>query len=304
MHFFQKQNLFFSFCCFVIQNFAFAQIAIKNPDPEEVKQFFAFKDNQAGFYIISFGDGISQTAKLTVFEILGEKQITIRRLHQIDLVNSCRPSDHILCGAGRFFLTFDEGYMWSDIRETRNLLVIYDLMRKEHTVLKYADLFSDDFFKDRGKIGVVSSSDWKQGIRYPEEHFDPLSLTFRIPMPESVKMANPTKFGDTVNYEIMIDLLMRTAKLQPIAGTANSAQKAAAINDSMNLRNYDIAISQGTEQSSRLPMLIRFSKLRGHVELVFELDVNTLEYTEVNREKWTEPGKYLKFRCEGVPLSQ
>ncbi len=118
---------------------------------------------------------------VTVFEVTGEASLSIRRLHQLDLVNKCFPNDHILCGAGRFFLTFDDGYLWADSRKAQNLLAVYDLVRKERKVFSFADIFTEQFFIDRGYANGVSFTDWRQPLGSVEQHYDPNSVTFRIP---------------------------------------------------------------------------------------------------------------------------
>jgi hypothetical protein len=65
----------------------------------------------------------------------------------MQLFNDCSPREWWLCGGGRFFVTFSEGYVHEDQRVLKNFLCIYDLVRKESTRYQLTDLFTEEQVK-------------------------------------------------------------------------------------------------------------------------------------------------------------
>ena len=250
-----------------------------------ILQFGCWYDGHAFIYILSHGDNKKQTAMVTVFEVTGTEKLSIRRLHQVDLANRCFPNSHILCGAGRFFLTFDDGYLWADARKAENFLAVYDLVRNERRVFRFSDIFTDEFFVDRGYPNGVAFTDCRQRLGSPEQHFNPTLVTFRIPLPRARIESDPPVF-----HVIEIDLLAKTAKVE-------RANKYVETHDYSAERRCTIDAYNGEEQKSRLPRLLRFGNFRRHSECVFELDERTLEYQQVSADLWVTES-LVKSRCD------
>ncbi len=260
---------------------------------EDVYQFSLHYDQYAIFYIISLGDGLSQTARLTVFEVTGVDEIAIRKLHQVDLANRCTPLEHILCGAGRFFLTFDEGYLFRDVRKTKNMLGVYDLLRKERTVYAFDDLFTEEVLKRQGLSSAeyVSAQKWRQDLGKVEQHFDTNHLVFRVPLPKPERKSDPPMF-----QEIVIDLPTRAAQVE-LASKFVDIDATRIQDPKLEYPNNYIEASQGAEQSSRMPQYLRLVNFRGHDALVFEYDSESGEYRKVALEKWPVTQGKLRIRC-------
>ena len=287
-----KTNLLLGYCCIAALALANWGNNQQGQESEGVYQFHLRYDRHSLLYIISLGDGISQAARLTVFDIIGKEEVQIRKLHEMELANLCQPKEHILCGAGRFFLTFDEGYLFRDVRDTKNLLVVYDLVRKERTVYRLDDLFTEEVLKQQGHSSneSIEMSEWRQSIGNAEQHFDPNLLTFRIPLPQP-----KTNVDGALYQEIVVDLPSRVASIRP-ASKYVSIDDTRVTDRALEYPNNYIEPSHGMEQPNRLPQFLRLVNFRGHDQLVFEYDSNTQEYREVANEKWVLKDK-LKSRC-------
>jgi hypothetical protein len=285
-------NLLLVYCCIAPLALANGGSDQQGQETEGVYQFHLRYDRHSLFYIISLGDGISQTARLTVFDVIGNAKVQIRKLHHMELANLCQPKEHILCGAGRFFITFDEGYLFRNVRETKNLLAVYDLVRKERTIYTFDDLFTEEVLKQQGHANNenIEISEWRQSIGHADQHFDPNLLTFRIPLPEP-----KTNKEGSLYQEIVIDLPNRFANIRP-AKTFVSIDDTRVTDRALEYPNNYIEPSHGMEQPNRLPQFLRLVNFRGHDQLVFEYDSNTEEYREVANEKWVLKDK-LKSRC-------
>lgn len=266
-------------------NLVFAEDA----KPKGIAQFNVFFDSHRFFYVLSEGDNKTQTARATVFEVIGQESVQIRRLHQMDLVNLCRPNAHILCGVGRFLITCDEGYMWRDAVDVENLLVVYDLVRKEKKVFRFADIFTIDFFVERGFENGVPFTAWRQPFGQPQQHFDSNDITFRMPLPRARIEKDPPEY-----YELKIDLLGREVELEQVETFVD----IRATQPQLDWPNNQFWVYNGEEQKSRLPRLLRLTKFWGHEELVFELNQTSLEYQQVSTDKWIDE-IIVADRCHG-----
>jgi hypothetical protein len=130
--------VFMTVCCS-----AFAQV-----DAQAIRPHCAATVDATGRYIAIIrndGDRNSEM-RLTVFEHVSEAKV-VRRLHDTKLANKNVPGVRMLSCDGRFLVTIDE---FGDrgttppLGASSNGIVIYDLVRKEHTAHAPADFLSKE----------------------------------------------------------------------------------------------------------------------------------------------------------------
>lgn len=248
------------------------------------------------FYVISTGKPRDQAAYVTVFEILGPEP-SIRRLHRMDLANERFPKYSVLCGAGRFLVTVDEPpsytedgrYVLFDVREQRNVLGVYDLVRHESTTYRLKDMFTEEQIaamvkpdpiesieyltqEDLALEGLLTERDWRQPLGRSQQHFDAKSLQFRIPLP--VIESQPYS-------ELNIDLPTRTVSIVKV-DTPRDTHKEWALLPQQPVIVKQLAPTSVAEEAKakklRLPSAIALHGFHPGKTLKYKLDPVHVEY--------------------------
>lgn len=169
-------------------------------DAQAIRPHCAATVDATGRYVAILrndGDRNSEM-RLTVFEHVSEAKV-VRRLHDTKLANKNVPGVRMLSCDGRFLVTIDE---FGDrgttppLGTSSNGIVIYDLVRKEHTTHAPADFLSKE-----------SKSVLEDKWYYHNMVFDRTSSRFFPTLPENCK-----KRGLPF---IVVDLPSRTVSIQP-----------------------------------------------------------------------------------------
>jgi hypothetical protein len=237
---------------------------------------FAFeKDNFLA--IVAGGNKRDRSAYLTVFEVL-KPDHRLRRLHQTKLLNGCSPKSFALCGSGRFFLTMNE---WKDPRISKYALVIYDLVRREHTAYRLKE------FLPESEANATETVHWHWG-RYYSDRFNPDTMEFYI---------NDTNKEDSPRHEcpfIVVDLPTRKVRLEsPRKENQNPFIQSRLATGWNHSDGNDDELSEKVDGPPKMvPKLLRYGIWEdSKVEVkayTYRLNLETDEYHLVPNEEWIE----------------
>jgi hypothetical protein len=233
--------------------------------------------------LLTDGDGQGQKASIAVFDVL-RPDYRLRKLVEMDLFNDCSPSLWWLCGTGRFFVTFGEGYVHEDQRKLKNLLCVYDLVRKEATRYQLTDLFTDD------QIQLLLDED---GSVQDYCLFNPL-------FPPNLQRASEdmqlTIFVASQNFEIVVDLQSRSSKVKINASRPTSEELDTDFSKTELL--FSASKEPQSGQNALIPKSadVRPKMLRlalGDKTLYYELQPLSGEYEFASSENWVEKNQSL-----------
>ncbi|MFO1064990.1 MAG: hypothetical protein U0892_14090 [Pirellulales bacterium] len=169
---------------------------------------FNVLDSEDGNYLtIVAYDSSERPPHLIVFEVLKPDR-QLRRLYDLKLVNKRLPKWVTVAGSGRFVISIDQ---WSSGFDTENAIVVYDMIRNEHTSYRLSDIFTKDEVEDRSQ-GRLAHGWWNGGMNNVNERtqeFYPTSPDYFREFP-----------ADQLSPFIVIDLPTRAVRVekQPIIG--------------------------------------------------------------------------------------
>ena len=234
-------------------------------------------ENDKFLVIVAAGNKRDRTACLTVFEVLTPDH-RLRQLHQTKLLNGCSPKAFALCGSGRFFITMNES---KDARMSKYPLVIYDLVRREHTAYRLKE------FLPESEVNSVESAHWYSSA-YHSDRFNPDTLEFYI---------NDTNKEKPPRHErpfIVVDLPTRTVRLEPPKkeGRNPFVQPKFVTGWHHSDGNDDELSKKVNTPPKMLPKLLRSSIWEDNkVEVkayTYRLNIETEEYDLIPNEEWIE----------------
>lgn len=133
-----------------------------------------------------FGNGAARNSEMTIFEIVDEGK-TIRKLHQLKMLNPYGALIEAFDDTGRFVITMDE-YTGAGISD--RTLVIYDLVRNKQKNFALRDILSETQIKSLDSAVVVKGLKWNADFHVdsPQALFYPSSPTackeFNLPFIE------------------------------------------------------------------------------------------------------------------------
>ena len=234
---------------------------------------YAFEDNRF-MSVLAGGNARGRKAHVTVFEVLG-KERKLRKLHELDLINDCEPLLWNLYGSGRFLVTIDEFYT----QKNSCALVIYDLVRNEHTAYRKDEIFPKDQFNEIsiGKIGRWQNSDFSERGRQYNPRLLELSIS-TVPIDGKI-------------MGVVVDLPTRTIRNGPAPKT-NKASKFLE-SDQWNCSHDG---DTGRPPLLLPKMLSCFLNENGTVSktVKYRLETSTLEYEFAKEHEWLD-----EFPIEG-----
>lgn len=225
--------------------------------------------------IVADGNNRDRTAYLTVFEVLAPDR-RLRRLHQTKLLNGCSPLGFSLCGTGRFFVTMDE---WKDARITKNALVVYDLVRREHTAYRLNEIRSEK------EHNALLTSRWHY-FQPHAKNFNPETLEFYL----NASIDYAEVYSD-IHDLVVVDLPTRTVRIEP-RPIFGEKMPTSGNGWSISMGNKDKAQDKKDKPLMMLPHLLRYRIWKDNeVEInayVYRLNLDTQEYHLVPNEEWIE----------------
>lgn len=239
-------------------------------------------ENDNFLVIITDGNNRDRTAYLTVFEVLAPDR-RLRRLHQTKLLNGCNPLGFSLCGAGRFFVTIDE---WKDAQITKNALVVYDLVRREHTAYRLNQIFSEKDYDALPETGFLTGVQWHY-FQPHEKNYHPETLEFYLNA--------PIDYADSYSSDhplVVIDLPTRTVRIeQRLIFGEKLPEFSNGWRVSMGKKDED-AQDRNDKPLMMLPHQLRYGIWKDiKVEIkayVYRLNLDTQEYHLVPNDEWIE----------------
>lgn len=232
-------------------------------------------ENDKFLAVVAVGNKRDRTAYLTVFEVLAPDH-RLRQLHQTKLLNGCAPKAFALCGSGRFFLTMDE---WKDARISKYPLVIYDLVRREHTAYRLKEFLPE--------ANSIESTHWYSSA-YHSNRFNPDTMEFYIN--ETNKENPPTRERPF----IIVDLPTRTVRLEPSKKEGrNPFVQPKFVTGWHHSDGNDDELSKKVDTPPNvLPKLLKcgiWSDYKTEVKaFTYRLNLETEEYHLVPNEEWIE----------------
>ena len=236
-------------------------------------------ENDNFLAIVAGGNKRDRTAYLTVFEVLASDR-RLRRLHQTKLLNGCSPKSFQLCGSGRFFLSMNE---WKDPRISKYPLVIYDLVRREHTVYRLKEFLPDSVYSTDGENWVNWFPTPYHGLR-----FNPDTMEFYI------NEINKERPPSHTRPFIVVDLPTRTVRVEPPKTNAPNPYDVPRLSKGWRV---SIGIDDGHSDKAdtpprMLPRLLRYGIWEDNkIEIkayTYRLNSETEEYHLVPNEEWIE----------------
>lgn len=238
-------------------------------------------ENDNFLAIVTSGNNRDRKALLTVFEVLALDR-RLRRLHQTKLLNGCTPRSFCLCGTGRFFVTMEE---MKDARITKNALVVYDLVRREHTAYRLNEIFSEEKFNALAPTGFITGVQWHY-FQPHGENFNPKTLEFYL----NASNDYAEVYSD-IQHLVVVDLPTRTVRIEPgpiFGGKMPTSGNGWSISMGIN----DEAKDKNDKPLMMLPNLLRYRIWKDNkVEIkayVYRLNLDTQEYHLVPNEEWIE----------------
>ncbi len=248
---------------------------------ENISYDFRGFENDNFLAIVAVGNKRDRTAYLTVFEVLAPDR-RLRRLHQTKLLNGCSPQSFTLCGSGRFFLTMNE---WKDARISKYPLVIYDLVRREHTAYRLKEFLPDSDFNSIEGVNWFSSP-------YHSHRFNPDTMEFYI------NEINKERPPSHIRPFIVVDLPTRTVRVEPPRTNAPNPYDVPRLSKAWSV---SMGIDDGHSDKAEphpmmLPRLLRYGIWEDNKTEIkaytYRLNSETEEYRPVPNDEW----------IEGVPI--
>lgn len=238
-------------------------------------------ENDNFLAIVTDGNNRDRKAQLTVFEVLAPDR-RLRRLHQATLLNGCSPRSFCLCGAGRFFITMEE---LKDARITKYALVVYDLVRREHTAYRLNEIFSEKEYNALLPTGFITGVIW-HSFQPHGKNFNPETLEFYL----NASSDYAETYSD-IHHLVVVDLPTRTVRVEPgpIFGeklpTSGNGWSVSTQIDDEGQDKVDMSLMM-------LPKLLRYGIWKDNeVEtnaFVYRLNLDNQEYHLVPKEEWTK----------------
>lgn len=228
--------------------------------------------------VLACGNGRGRKAHLTVFDVLGEER-KLRKLHQQELLNDCTPVHWYLCGAGRFFITIDD---WAE--PMPYALVVYDLVRKEHTAYRMDEILTEDEIK---KLPNRSFHEW---FDTQKRHFNPEKLEMYItPESDYIDTLSPSHtkpIAEGIPF-LVVDLQTRKVQVAPTPSQPNKETALGRLSQSLNVSSDG---DTGRPPLLLPKMLIYLTGTDGVVtkQFRYRLNTNTLEYENARDDEWVE----------------
>lgn len=134
-------------------------VAVADSPGNFITPSFAISNSSRYFGTVQNGDGLGRPHRLMVFEDCGASEV-MRKLHETALVNRNTPLGNILSADGRFFVTTGS---WPEPsgKNDNYAIVIYDLIRKEHTIYRERDFLSKRTLEALRDDGVFHAVRWR-----------------------------------------------------------------------------------------------------------------------------------------------
>jgi len=244
---------------------------------EDINQDARGFENDNFLAIVAGGNKRDRTAYLTVFEVLAPDR-RLRRLHQTKLLNGCSPKSFQLCGSGRFFLTMNE---WKDARISKYPLVIYDLVRREHTAYRLKEFLPD------------SESSFWFSTPYHRHRFNPDTMEFYI------NEINKERPPSEIRPFIVVDLPTRKVRVEPPKTNAPNPHDLPRLTAGWReSKGIDDGNSDKADtHPMMLPRLLRYGIWEDNkIEIkayTYRLNSETEEYHLVPNEEWNPGARHV-----------
>ena len=237
--------------------------------------------------IVSTGEGGKRSTILSVFEFLHREQ-NLRLLHQIPLLNREQPDIILLVGCGRFCITMDEGWT-SGISPLT--LVIYDLVRREHSAYSLEDILPANARKSLQIDALREGVQWNRFLS-EEQSFNSAKMEFYPTTPDNF----PASETESIPF-FVVDLLTRRVRLEP--SPKEFIFEVPKENESMDFAqsgdwsNPDESLKDGESSLDTLPKFLRFKKLpttyddeKDETAFILERNADGMGYHKVDANKW------------------
>ncbi len=153
------------------------------------------------------GDGQDRNAEISIIE-LSEPARRLRLLHQLRTNVSLELFSYAVSDCGRFVITIGDARAASETPDRD--LVIYDLVRNEHTAYCINDFLSPEAIERLGRnpppFPVTNGLAWHRGF----PGFDYTKMEFYPTVPQQCR------YGDSSVPFVIVDLLARTVRVDEI----------------------------------------------------------------------------------------
>ncbi len=286
--------------------FFFSQVCLAAEEEEWIRFDCDSYENGKFITIAASGNGTTRNAHLAVYEILAPN-FRMRRLHSRFLLHQCLYTQACLCSGGRFFVTKND-YQYE---EKRYPLVVYDLVRNEHTSYELDGLFSpnqkmqilkvtDDPENEDNPRNPIGFYGWSQPLVESEKHFDAKSMSFTLYAsgPDSLDDWRDVSQLQQVTkpfINIVIDLPTRLAKAVASSETKDLRPKGDGPHDGTDrvylecVQQESIADAVFDKAGKRilLPRLIQMHHPNPKSQQVYRLEPETQEYVAVDASEWS-----------------
>jgi hypothetical protein len=215
--------------------------------------------------IIATGNKDDRKAHVSIYEIL-RPDFRLRRFQDIELVNSYSPMGLHLSYEGRFVVTVDDMVRSKD---PAFAFVIYDLIRKEQTIHKLGDLFTETEIRDySGRL----SNGWE---RSGGEKFNQRTQEFYVTSPDIYTAYLPSQSPPFV----IIDLQTRAVRVEPEPIIGN---KLSLISDPRGWKGTrELKWNHGQVPPVLLPPQLEYHDELGGLR-TYKLDESTKEYSQIS----------------------
>lgn len=240
---------------------------------QRITSFSMHQETPNKLYVISPGDAEQQAARITVFEVLGPG-CKLRRLHHMELATLSMPSLGLLLADGRFLVTMQNWVEQGDAREHEYVLAIYDLVRKEQTTYRLADILSQEQIANLqyNDSGLGGDCWFGEGFPYiwwvTERFYDSERFELRIPL-------------ETQPYsEVKIDLVTRSIDVVEGGTPIDKPSVPPFLDWNFNIRDIGGQFSEESWSKWGLPTEIQLNRRSPPEVRYFMLDMGSGEYVE------------------------
>lgn len=242
------------------------------------EESFSRKSDSTGRFLVILrkGNEKDRNAEARVFEEIGDG-LRFRKLHHAVLQNPYASLSNAISTDGRFLVTMDD---FESHGGGPHALVIYDLVRHEHTVISGEKLLPQEVrLKLNGDKLFHKDVIWTR-------YYGVFNKSSTVFIPNDAKMCN--EFG--LPY-IVVDLVTRTARIEktPLADSEDVVQ-----NKFVRLKNgrfFDVNSWTASEEcivieKSKWPKMMLRTWPSDRASQVYEFDPASEDYVRTTDDKW------------------
>jgi hypothetical protein len=234
--------------------------------------------------VLRRGEAEVRKPTLTIFEVIGSGE-RLRKLHSVELLNPVAPRSMELSSDGRFLVTIDD-----DDRRVlgSRTLVIYDLVRNEHSAYTGSELLSEAMIRSLQEL-PNGGGYWKFGRGV----FNKSNTQFYA--------TEPKRLDERGVRNVVVDLPTRVPKVEekpktipddivPIVDVKFHGHLFLATN------SWTTSQEKVSSENNVFPVYLLRSWASDRPYETYTFDVTTQDYTRVANEKWPDPDPWKRIK--------